>query len=154
MAGHGCGRLANLSRLPRRSRSIAAGACLRCVQRHHCASDTCYVAALPVPPDLRDGHGHGHAVEPALLLAIELPSRQFPFQLGATLNVSDIGYKTIMLHDVMQRLNVVETLAMPNNWPASRLTTHPREESPRPVRNPRETWALSQPPQKRGRCPA
>jgi hypothetical protein len=38
----------------------------------------------------------------------------FPFQLGASLNVSDLGYKTVMLRDVMQRLTEVETLAMPN----------------------------------------
>ena len=43
------------------------------------------------------------------------PSSQFPFQLGASLNVPDISYKTITLRDVMQRLNEVETLAMPNN---------------------------------------
>ena len=39
----------------------------------------------------------------------------FPFQLGASLNASDLGYKTVMLRDVMQRLTEVETLAMPNN---------------------------------------
>ena len=43
------------------------------------------------------------------------PSSQFPYQLGASLNASDIDYKTITLRDVMQRLNEVETLAMPNN---------------------------------------
>jgi hypothetical protein len=43
------------------------------------------------------------------------PSSQFPYQLGASLNASDIGYKTIMLRDVIQRLTEVETLAMPNN---------------------------------------
>jgi hypothetical protein len=39
----------------------------------------------------------------------------FPFQPGASLNASDLSYKTIMLRDVMQRLTEVETLAMPNN---------------------------------------
>jgi arylsulfatase len=39
----------------------------------------------------------------------------FPYQLGASLNASDLGYKTVMLRDVMQRLSEVETLSLPNN---------------------------------------